>query len=1783
MKKRTTTTAPPADAQARGAARRDADETEDAGAQQYYSMEEGVSATAVELSANGVLSDAASPSASYMNMDADVQQQPPTSSSSNSRFFHRNQTVEVLRRGTDDDEQSLRKSRPNSELFRTFTSTDPLSIRQRLLDDSESECNIAAGGREGSAHVGGVAGAKLKEREVLNNGGTTGAAAREANMARGSSWRLFYRNNLPSLPRSLRFRQNTRSTTRYIDRANAASLRSRLRARQEEENARTSFTDTMSPRRDGDPRPLTDFEMQMANLQRDAAAMQDGSSASAGASSFTTTAATTAGANAASGIPTLASKLSQRLFGRTSSMFSLDSNAVHTADRVNYRIVKINGGGSEDEILSAEGHDDPLNEDGEAAAVLFPTNEVKTSQYTWWSFTPVFLYLTFQKTANLYFLLIGIFQMIPDISPTDGVPLQFIPLAIVTIIDAVFAGFEDYKRHIADDLANSAKTQVFNRELREFEEVQWRDVKVGDFVKIKNHETLPADVLILSVVPAEGARSGGNTGVCYVETKNLDGETNLKLREAPQATRNMFANEEDAGEATQGWVESELPNGDINRYSGTLYLEENDSSGEVGIALTLKNMLLRGSKLRNTSFVYGLVMNTGVDSKIMMSSGDEFPIKVSSIDEMTNKQVIIVVIILFLMSLVGAIGDNIWMKNVQLPPYLTSESFNKSIVGTFVYFFTTLASMVPITLYVSITLVKALQAYFMERDLDMYDAENDAPMVARNMQLNEQLGQISHIFSDKTGTLTCNKMEFRKCSINGESYGKGITAIGLAARLRDDFQGDKTVEEDSDDDTNGSDEDAYTQCPAPNVNFKDKRMWQHMREEDSEQGVKIREFFTHLALCHGVLIERIDTVPEGMEELPIQYSASSPDEQALVCGAKYFGYEFIEREPGSVSLKTPTGAIDQYDILEVFEFDSTRKRMSVIVQRRKTDAELMEMTEDDEDEVLVLTKGADSMLFPRLASDAISQTNVKTREKTLKNLETFAQDGLRTLVICSKTMSVTDWEAFHLRYRRACADLQEVDAKARGEKNAIDTLQDELESDLELLGATAIEDRLQDGVPEAMEQLAKAGICIWVLTGDMEETAINIGYACRLLNNDMQRHVINSATYRTKGSILRQLDKVFHSIYDSRDEDENLDATAIATPTMLPTGGARKNPIEHALVIDGGCLNLILEDPLYNLHLLRVSLLCKVVVACRVSPQQKAQLVELVKLNVHDSHTLSIGDGANDVPMIQSAHIGIGISGQEGMQAVNSSDYALGQFRFLSTLLLVHGRWNYDRIAALTVYTFYKNIVYNVSLFWYMLTPSAYSGTMIYSALIQQGYNLIFTALPIMVYSVFDRDLPKDVVLQFPALYHSSTRKHSLFSYLMFWKWIVLGVIDSVGVFFFTLVLVPNIMRHGETVEYTVLESAAWTVLCIVVSARFCLMVNTWDVLEVVCMTLTVLALYAFQYAIDLITWTSPDYNTYTFPWVFARASFWFGQLFAVVAILSKDFFYEACRRRFLPEYLDLVRETMSPSSKSAKAVAGDPESPVPAALEPTYRDLLHFKPPAANYLNPELANMMDYQERRVLDRVPIRYTAPGRAPLYRGFAFDQPAHIVNWILNNGSNPENGSAPSRRKGINVHVRQQILLSDDPVIFENERYQPFCGFGSTYPGYLLPTDRSRWSDRSGKLSAMRIPLAGLELNLDAPDCDEEGWIYATDFSLFPSSTNAPAVSRRGSVGVDSVRGTATSSKKSKRRGYQGFVRRREWVLSEKYQEMAEHERLARENNRLSDLSAVSVNDDEKEEL
>ncbi|EQC33287.1 hypothetical protein SDRG_09268 [Saprolegnia diclina VS20] len=1239
------------------------------------------------------------------------------------------------------------------------------------------------------------------------------------------------------------------------------------------------------------------------------------------------------------------------------------------------------------------------------------SNAIKTSYYTWWSFMPVFLYRTFRKMANFYFLMIGVLQMIPAISPTKGVPLQFLPLAIVVVIDGIFAAVEDHQRHQADDETNGAPCRRYQSETGTFECIAWKDLCVGDCVEVRDKEVAPADLVILAT---------GNDGVCYIETKSLDGETNLKLREAVLQER--FAVEtHQYGQRLQSLkFENEEPNADIHKYHGAVHIADDPDDEDATLPISVHNMLWRGCKVRNTDRVLAFVLHAGFDTKIMQGLKPNSD-KESTLDTMTNNQVFVIVLGLLVLCLSGAISYTKW-SSPFLPEYL-GNSVDNPFVTAFFYFLTTLATVVPITLYVSITTVKALQGYFMARDMHMYDAERDMRMQPRNKGLNEQLGHITHIFSDKTGTITCNQMEFRKCSIRGVTYGQGTTAIGRAAIAAGRGGVDVVVLDDP-----PADEMATPSIP--HVNFTDPQLVQDIYGASGvEQQEAVCNFFRHLALCHSVLLElKHDDATKS------PYVASSPDEQALVSGAKYFGFEFIERTPGMIAIKTPfDDAPERYEILEVFEFNSTRKRMSVVVRRM------------DREEIVLLTKGADSTVFPRLAP-----SNLKCKAVTERQLEAFATEGLRTLVIAAKSIPKDEWETFHNTYQQAQV-LQEDHA------SAVEKLQNEMEAGLTLLGTTAIEDRLQDEVPETIRLLSKAGIALWVLTGDMEETAINIGFACSLLTNDMERYVINAKRCPTRGSLLRHLDEIYHHVLE----------TSFGTRDL-------------SIVIDGASLSWLLHDNPSHvdaLHFLRVALLCRVVIACRCSPSQKAQLVELVNVNCDEAKTLAIGDGANDVPMIQAAHVGIGIAGEEGRHAVNTSDFAIGQFRFLARLLLVHGRWNYTRISNLIYYTYYKNIVYCLAMFWYMLNLTAFSGTLIYPAFIQQGYNLFFTALPIGVYAIWDQDVTAEVALAVPQLYHSKCRE--LFSYGRFWQWMLLGLIDSLGVLYFLIWAGDALTPDGQTSSVLNLGDLGWTILCLYMTVRVCLLINSWNVFVFVSVAASLAMLYGFEIAIDYVGLQDPTSQS-SFPWMFGLGAPWLIQLLIVAALYAKDVFYVAYKRAFEPTLLDMVQAAVQhPASEPSISTLGAIEFP-------------HVK-----WLMPHLHQIPNHADVARMSVTPDA-TVAEEQPVYRGFAFDEPAAIVNWLFH--KQPLTKKVKHRRW--NTEFLQEILSSGDPVVYENQRYQPFVGFG----GHLLPSDRGHWSDRSGKFATRKeISTVTMMVDMSVDGCDEEGWVYATDFTRFPDHT------------------------------------------------------------------------------
>uniref|UniRef100_A0A672YZ27 Phospholipid-transporting ATPase n=1 Tax=Sphaeramia orbicularis TaxID=375764 RepID=A0A672YZ27_9TELE len=926
-----------------------------------------------------------------------------------------------------------------------------------------------------------------------------------------------------------------------------------------------------------------------------------------------------------------------------------------------------------------------------------PGNAIKTYKYNVLTFIPLNLFEQFKRAANLYFLALLILQVIPEISTLPWYT-TLIPLVVVLGVTAIKDLVDDLARHRMDKEINNRKSEVLLN--GRFQEAKWRDIQVGDVVRLKKNDFVPADILLLS--------SSNPNSLCYVETAELDGETNLKFKMGLRVTDERLQEERQLAEF-DALIDCEEPNNRLDKFTGTMLWRRER------YPLDLDNMLLRGCKVRNTEECHGLVIFAGADTKIMRNGG-KTRFKRTKIDKLMNYMVYTIFVLLVLVAAGLAIGHTFWWEQIGSKAwYLFDGKDQDASYRGFLSFWgylIVLNTMVPISLYVSVEIIRLGQSKFINWDLQMYFAEKDTPAKARTTTLNEQLGQIEYIFSDKTGTLTQNVMQFKKCTIAGRIRSGLFThnALLWCPWFQPvDF--------------------SWNQYADRKFQFTDHALVSCVRSRKDKDAV---EFFKLLSLCHTVMVEHKDG--------ELVYQAASPDEGALVTAARNFGYVFLSRTQDSITIREADQEAT-YEMLALLDFNSDRKRMSIILRC-------------PDGRVRLYCKGADTVIYERLSP------NSRHKETTQAALDVFANETLRTLCLCYKDISDAEYNAWSRKHKEAQVTMVDRDA-------ALDRVYEQIENNLMLIGATAIEDKLQDGVPETIAKLAKADIKIWVLTGDKKETAENIGYSCSLLTDDMQIHYGEDPLTQRPGR------------------------KKTAEPFFTTPG-------KNALIITGGWLNEILYEKKKKRRRLRLHLLmwcvhvfqidfvdmaceCEAVICCRVTPKQKANVVSLVK-KYKKAVTLSIGDGANDVNMIKTADIGVGISGQEGMQAVMSSDYAFAQFRYLQRLLLVHGRWSYIRMCKFLRFFFFKNFAFTLVHFWYSFF-SGYSSQVAYEDWFITLYNLFYSSLPVLLVGLLDQDVNDKLSLKFPKLYLPG-QQGSLFNYKNFFISLFHGIFVSLIIFF---------------------------------------------------------------------------------------------------------------------------------------------------------------------------------------------------------------------------------------------------------------------------------------------------------------------------------------------------------------------------------------------------------------
>ncbi|PJF18500.1 Phospholipid-transporting ATPase [Paramicrosporidium saccamoebae] len=910
----------------------------------------------------------------------------------------------------------------------------------------------------------------------------------------------------------------------------------------------------------------------------------------------------------------------------------------------------------------------------------YSDNAVYTTKYTVLTFIPKLLYEQFSRYANVFFLAIALMQQIPGVTPVNRYGTA-LPLSIIVLVTGVKEFVEDMRRRSADDRANNTKGEVFSTSAKKFERRVWKDICVGEIVKVRDGQEFPADLVLIM--------SSSEDGDCYVETSNIDGETNLKSRHRAA----IDVDRESLG-TFSGMIKCDEPNNRIYEYDGILV------HGEHEVSLGPSQLLLRGSRLQNTSWVIGVVVYTGKETKIVMNS-NVTRIKRSSIESMTNRQVLYLFVVLMCCVIVCFIAFIVVSKVYVHRCIYTDADYELQFGLAVKKFFTLIVlfhNLVPISLILTMEVIRVRLGDLIDNDMDLYCEESDTPAVAKTTALVEELGQVQYIFSDKTGTLTRNEMLMRQICVQGQ--------------LLDQLD--------------------------PNV--------------DRSRYPGLDHMLLVMAVCNTVVIKMTST---GVRT----YQASSPDEVAIVDAAAKMNVVLIERKLQSILVKTADGDQVPFTILAVFDFDSARKRMSVVVR-------------DDSNKIWIICKGADAVVRTRLAPGQ-NQEMLGASEKAISDMSNL---GLRTLMFASREITAqeyTEWEPIWTKSQTTIA----------GRKESVERAIGMIENNLILAGISGVEDRLQEGVPETISMLHQAKIRLWVLTGDKMETAVNIGFSCKLLSPSTQMLQLSHADG------IREAIQDFGTLIGNKDSQD---------------------PTDAAVVIEATALSSILEDESLQALFVDTSKRCRTVICCRVSPHQKSRVVELVQQR-EKAVCLSIGDGANDVGMIQAAHI-------EGLQAARSADFSIAQFRFLQKLVLVHGSWGYHRISKAALFCVYKNILLFACQFWYAAL-TLFSGQTVFESWMVALYNVVFTCFPPIVLGLTEQFVTADSLIAYPALYRFG--QQNAFSAINgFWQSFLAF---TVTVIIFTRGLV---LTHGHPVTLFFMGTTIYAGIILTGSLKAALLIN---------------------------------------------------------------------------------------------------------------------------------------------------------------------------------------------------------------------------------------------------------------------------------------------------------------------------------------------------------------------
>lgn len=964
-------------------------------------------------------------------------------------------------------------------------------------------------------------------------------------------------------------------------------------------------------------------------------------------------------------------------------------------------------------------------------------NTLCTSHYTAWNFFFLNLFEQLHRLANLFFIFCAIIQAIPYISSLDPV-MGFLGLAFMLGISMLKAGYEDYRRHKADDEVNN-KVVTLWRPSGINEKIKWMNVQPGDILIIENNSEFPADCVILE--------SSSLDKRSRIQTAALDGETDLKYK------RNVV---DDADlKNTYFHCEMTSPTPKLTSFKGSIVL-----GNATKYQMNISNFVPRGCVLKQTQFVLALVVYTGENTKIIMNSAKP-RYKYTEIDRFLSYFVIFSIAFLVGLSILFTVLSYFYNRRNGSQGYLQLDQESKK----FVYYFCQVLSWVlvinyfiPLSLYSSLDIVRFFLSLMISFDPQLTD-KNGRKCSCRNSDLVYTIGRITHVFSDKTGTLTKNLMTFKIVGFsdialglkNGEDEDEYVSNM-----YSDEYSLENTIKRTKNIDTerlfNFSDDDFQYIKDNINVN-KD-----------------ILFFIYTIIFCHNAMtsvnpqyydISEIQRLfpdynytfdlppPKVVAKFPyiITYLTGSPDELCLLHIARECGYILYDVDRTTVKVII-NGEVVNFDRPVTFDYNSKRKRGSCITKINN--------------KYYMLMKGADTI---------INNLCSNPQDSLFNDAQSISEIGLRTLVYAVK--EINDIDPIIRRYN-------EIKLMNDAEEEAMEEFSNNTELGVKVIAVTGVEDELQDDVGLTLSRLRMANIKVWMLTGDKLSTALNIGKTTELIS-------------------IR--DKIVTLDYD--DCTNNFEKLRNI-----------KNFAKTVLCLEGSTFGALLNSEDLINEFYKYSSLCSGVIIARCEPSQKGNVVRSFKNFDKKSSVLAIGDGANDVDMIRAADVGIGVEGKEGSEAVMSSDFSIPSFHHIASLLIVHGRWCVNRVSLLIGLTLYKTAIIGILQIFYGFF-NGFSATSTFDSAYLTVYNLLLTIPQLFFICVLEQNLSARYALAVPHIYQETQTTGGLSAKGLI-EFYTLAILHAAMIFFYSYLESNKVILNikGTTFDYALFtQITGWTLL----------------------------------------------------------------------------------------------------------------------------------------------------------------------------------------------------------------------------------------------------------------------------------------------------------------------------------------------------------------------------------